>query len=117
MTKPPSESPAEQATQAKRNFVVAAHAASPMRAVERYPWTAVTATAAATMAATVVVSLPVFGKSSGKVGGTLISTGMALAGSLLRAKFMPPGVDLNATLKPTPRPSDSKVNVDSAGTF
>ena len=111
MTKPPSVSPAELATQAKRNFVVAAHAASPLRAVERYPWTAVTATAAATMAATVVVSVPAFGKSTSKVGGTLISTGLALAGSLLRAKFMPPGVDLNATLKPTPSPTQSSAKV------
>lgn len=89
MTPPTSASPRkaaptlDDATDAKLKFISAAYAASPLRAVEKYPWTAVGAAAAATLGLTVITASPVFKFAT----SGLLTQGLGLAATLLKSSL------------------------------
>ncbi|MGC4032237.1 MAG: hypothetical protein QM754_10995 [Tepidisphaeraceae bacterium] len=89
MTRPTSASPRkaavtlDDATDAKLKFISAAYAASPLRAVEKYPWTAVATTAAATMGVTAISGSPLFKVAS----SGFFKQGMSIVASLLKSQL------------------------------
>lgn len=104
----------EKSTRAKRDFIAAAYAASPLRMVEKHPMASVTATAATTMAITVIATSRLF--TSAGVG--VLGKGIGLASMLARSNFAnlamqsvlakatgvvpPPGQPVNPPAPPPP---------------
>ncbi|MDB5325472.1 MAG: hypothetical protein JWM57_1041 [Phycisphaerales bacterium] len=90
MTPPPTSvsppnplTPHDAVTRAKLDFIAAAYAASPLRVVEKHPMASVTATAAATMAITVIGSSRMFSP----VGVGVLGKGVGLLGKFAQSNF------------------------------
>ncbi|HEX8322455.1 MAG TPA: hypothetical protein VF595_00955 [Tepidisphaeraceae bacterium] len=85
---PPCESlPEDELARVKINFITAAYAASPMRVVERKPLLSVTATAASTMAVTVLLTSLLT-----RAGGGFFASIVGLGTTLMRSNFVGPAV-------------------------